>query len=247
MDRVQTEVKNDTAGKTVLLMETLIHAEGVLSVRDAALRTGIPRSTAHRLLRALERAGWAAQDGETGSFRVGVRFFLLNRYSSFFSELVRCARPAMKALMERTGKTSILSVIEEGRGLCIHTEQPAMAVKFVAREGMDVPLNAGATGLVLLAWCSDSLRRRVLETPFPLGLSGDALRLRIDKVRRQGYSHSREEWMDHAEDLSVPVFDRNGLFAAQLGIAGLAGAFGDWEKELLPVLREASAEISRAL
>ncbi|MGI6076100.1 MAG: IclR family transcriptional regulator [Pyramidobacter sp.] len=247
MSDVQMEIKNDTAGKTVLLMETLVRADGVLSVRDAALRSGIPRSTAHRLLKALERAGWVVQDGETGSFRVGVRFFLLSRRSSFFSELVRCARPAMRALMERTGKTSILSVIEEGRGLCIHTEQPAMAVKFVAHEGMDVPLNAGATGLVLLAWCSDSLRRRVLETRFPRGLSGDELRDRIDRIRRQGYSHSREEWMEHAEDLSVPVFDRNGLFAAQLGIAGLAGAFGDWKKELLPALREASAEISSAL
>lgn len=242
MNSDQPMIKNDAVGKTVRIMETLVQADRVLSVRDIAAATGIPHSTVHRFLQALVRRGWVAQDAETGNFRAGLRFFLLNRRTSFFSELVRCACGPMKKLMEQTGKTAILSVIEGGGGLCIHTEEPPIAVKFVAREGMSVPLDRGATGLVLLAWCSETLRSRVIAEN-----GSSALQCRVKKIRNQGYSHSREEWMPHAEDLSVPVFDRDGIFAAQLGIAGLAGTFGSWERDLLPVLRTAAVEISSAL
>ncbi|MGN0837669.1 MAG: IclR family transcriptional regulator [Pyramidobacter sp.] len=247
MNAAQAKAKNDAVGKTVRIMETLVRADHVLSVREIAAETGIPHSTVHRFLLALEKRGWAAQDAGTGNFRAGLRFFLLNRSASFFSELVRCARAPMKKLVEQTGKTAILSVIEGSGGLCIHTEEPPQAVKFVAREGMAVPLDRGATGLVLLAWCSAALRARVIAECAAAASGGNGLIRRVEKIRSQGYSHSSEEWMPHAEDLSVPVFDRSGVFAAQLGIAGLAGTFGSWESDLLPALRAASGKISSSL
>ncbi len=246
MNSTQMEPKNDAVGKIVRVMETLVRADAA-SVREVASAAGIPRSTAHRFLSALERYGWVCQDAESGGYRAGVRFFLLCRRHVFFDELVRCARPAMKRLMERTGKTAILSVVEGGGGLCVCTEEPPMAVKFVARAGMDVPLNAGATGLVLLAYGGESLRERVVSREFQNGLAGAALKERVGLILRQGFAHSREEWMPNAEDLSVPVYGPRGDFAAQLGIAGLAGTFGDWEKDLLPALRGASAEITSAM
>ena len=164
---------------------------------------------------------------------------------------MRSAKEPMRRLVGRTGKTAILSVIEGMGGLCVHTEEPEIAVKFVAREGMSVPLCAGATGLVLLAFCEPSLRERILASPLkmPDGSEADAPRLRerVAEIRRVGCAHSREEWMANAEDLSVPLYDRRGHFVAQLGIAGVAGTFGNWEAELLPALKSAAAEIASSM
>ena len=40
---------------------------------------------------------------------------------------------------------------------------------------------------------------------------------------------------------------RRGHFAAQLGVAGLAGTFQNWQNEILPFLREASDELAALL
>ena len=249
----QTEnSKNDAVGKVIRVMESLVKADGVQSVREIAAQTGMPRSTAHRFLAALEHYGWAAQDDESGMYHAGLRFFLLNNHTSaYFAELARVASRPMKRLMERTGKTVILSVLDGTSGVCIHTEEPQLAVKFVARPGTVVPLTGGATGIVLLAFGGDALLERVLAScatlPDGSPLNSAALRARVRSVRAAGVAHSREEWMPHAEDVSVPVFDKRGIFAAQLGVAGLAGTFEGWNADILTALREASAEITVAL
>ncbi len=252
-EEIQNEnSKNDAVGKVVRIMETLVNVERVLSVRELAEQTGIPRSTAHRFLTALENYGWAAQDGDSGMYHAGLRFFLLGgRRPAFFSEVARVASGPMKRLVERTGKTTILSVLDGNGGVCVHTEEPESSVKFVARTGTAVPLTGGATGLVLLAFGGEALLDRVLASAptYPNGAPADRsiLRARVERIRSEGYAHSREEWMSHAEDVSVPVFDRRGHFAAQLGVAGLAGTFQNWQDEILPFLREASDELAALL
>ena len=252
-EEIQNEYsKNDAVGKVVRIMETLVNADRVLSVREIAAETGIPRSTAHRFLSALEGCGWAAQDGDGGMYYAGLRFFLLSgRKSAFFAEVARVASGPMRRLMERTGKTAILSVLDGSGGVCVHTEEPESAVKFVARTGTAVPLTGGATGLVLLAFGGKELLERLLTggAVYPDGspVDGARLRDRVEQIRSDGCAHSREEWMPHAEDVSVPVFDRRGNFAAQLGVAGLAGTFGDWRSEVLPALRDAASDLTNAL
>ncbi|MBP5603928.1 MAG: helix-turn-helix domain-containing protein, partial [Ruminiclostridium sp.] len=102
-------------------------------VRELAEQTGIPRSTAHRFLTALENYGWAAQDGDSGMYHAGLRFFLLGgRRPAFFSEVARVASGPMKRLVERTGKTAILSVLDGSGGVCIHTEEPESSTALAA-------------------------------------------------------------------------------------------------------------------
>ena len=243
--------KNDAAGKIVRIMEELCLSGKPLSVRELESRTDIPRSTVHRFLAALEEHDWVCQDGVKGCYRTGYRFSTLSSRPLLHAELMRRARAPMKSLMERTGKTAIMSVIEGSAGLCIHTEEPPQAVKFVAHEGMSVPLSAGATGKVLLAFCDAPLRERILSMPqkLPDGSAADPEKLRRDigVIRAQGYAYSCEEWIAHAADLSVPVFDSRGSFTAQLGIAGLAGTFGDPVNTLLPILKETASEIGKQL
>lgn len=251
MESFREQKKNDAAGKMVRIMEELCASNGSLSVRDLEARTGVPRSTVHRFLATLEEHDWVCRDSGSGCFRTGFRFFMLSSRPLFHAELMRRARSPMKKLMERTGKTAIMSVIEGLTGLCIHTEEPPQAVKFVAHEGMNIPLCAGATGKVLLSYCTSDLRERILQTPqvLPSGVQADAQQLRrdVEDIRLKGYAYSSEEWIPHAADLSVPVFDTRGVFAAQLGIAGLAGTFDNLTDNLLPILQEAAQEIGNQL
>ena len=96
------------------------------------------------------------------------------------------------------------------------------------------------------AYAPEEIRSAVLSSPLPSPLGGedaDPARLRddLDRIRAQGYAVSREEWMPHAGDISVPLFDGRGCFAAQLGVAGIAesvlGGFAETLRRLLGAAR----------
>ncbi|QTX33312.1 IclR family transcriptional regulator [Aminithiophilus ramosus] len=236
--------KLDAVGRIVKIMELLCSAEETMTLREIESRIAVPRSTLHRLLASLEEREWVHREEGTEQFRPSVGFFLLNSRSLFYDELIRIASPEMERLVAETDKTAILSVLEGLEGRCIHAVDPAMALKFVAHRGMAVPVYAGATGKVLLAFASPALRKRIFEGGLPEGLDVENLQEALESIRRRGYAYSREEWMAHAGDISVPLFDRRGLFVAQLGLAGLASSFDGEEEKIVASLREATAKIT---
>ena len=239
--------KRDTVGKIAAIMELLCSSGDTYSLREIETHTGIPRSTLHRLLLALEKQEWVYRDTLSERFRPGVRFFLLHNGKLFHHALIRTAAPEMEVLVQKTGKTAVLSVLEGSSGLCIHHVEPPQGVKYVAHRGMSIPLYTGATGKVLLAFCQEDERERFLEEELPKTVDVSRLRHELEDIRLKGYAYSREEWMEHAGDISVPVFDKRGRFVAQLGLAGLVTSFDGKEESLLRSLQEASERIGKAL
>lgn len=252
MTKNKHEAKQDGVFKVTAIMEALCSASSPLTVREIEQRTGIPKSTVHRFLGALEERRWVFSDPATEGYRPGIRFFLLCSKSSFYDELVKKADPEMHALMRRTGNTAVLSVVEGTSGLCIHSVEPLSPVKFTAHRGMTIPFHAGATGKILLAFSSQETRSTVFASSLRSPVNGEeidksVLEKELLRIREQGFASSREEWMPHAGDISVPVFDRRGEFIAQMGIAGIAeNVFRNFD-ENLRFLREAAHNLESML
>lgn len=239
--------KLDAVGKIATVMELLCSSEETFSLREIQDRTGIPRSTLHRLLLSLEKEEWVYRDYQSERFRPGIRFFLLHNSNLFHQELIQAAAPEMERLVEETGKTAIMSVLEGSTGLCIHNVEPSRAVKYVAHRGMTIPVYAGATGKVLLAFCREKTRNLILASELPENVDKERLLAQLEEIRSQGFDYSREEWMEHAGDISVPVFDSRENFVAQLGLAGLVTSFEGREETLLEKLKQAAERIGRSL
>ncbi len=252
MTKREHDSKQDGPFKVTAIMEALCSASSPLTVREIEQRTGIPKSTVHRFLISLEERRWVFSDSATEGYRPGIRFFLLGSKSSFYDELVKKAEPEMHALMRGTGNTAVLSVAEGTSGLCIHSVESLSPVKFTAHRGMTIPFHAGATGKILLAYCSSEIRSAVLGSPLRSPLDGEeidkrALEEELLRIREQGFASSREEWMPHAGDISVPVFDRQKEFIAQMGLAGIAeNVFRNFD-ENLRLLRAAAHNLESML
>ena len=233
----------DHVEKITRVMEVLCRDKATYSLRDLERLTGIPKSTLHRLLTSLEKQEWVYKDASTGSFRPGIRFFLLNNRSCFYQELIGKAQEQMENLVKQTGKTCLMCVLEGSVGLCIHSVEPPYPVKYVAHKGMAIPLYAGASGKVLLAFCNESLRRKILTEGLPPKVDRKELLAQLEAIREKGYAFSREEWIPHAGDISAPIFDRKGNFVAQIGVAGLATSFEGREDEIAKMVKEAAKNI----
>ncbi|MDI9369866.1 MAG: IclR family transcriptional regulator [Synergistaceae bacterium] len=251
MSRIDDRIKQGSVFRVTAIMESLTEEPFSMSVRDIEDRTGIPRSTAHRILSSLEGVGWVNQDQSTGGFRPGLRFLMLSNKSSYYDELVKAAGPVMTSLMNETGCTSVLSVAEGPIGLCVHSVEPPSPMKFTAHRGMSIPLHAGATGKILLAYSSPEVRTEVLSSPLHSPIDGSevdraALEEELVRVREAGYAFSREEWMKHAGDISVPVFNGKREFIAQIGVAGFAETVFQAFDDSLRLLKRAALSLENS-
>ncbi len=243
----KTTFKTDTVSKVTAIMELLCSSHNSYSLREIESLTGIPKSTLHRLLKSLERQEWVYQDHETDQFRPGVRFFLLHNEKLFHQALINAASPEMKRLVRETQKTAILSVLEGTAGLCIYHVEPACPVKYVAHRGMSIPLHVSATGKVLLAFSPKDLQDRIIYNNIPQEINKNRFKEELEEIKEQGFAYSREEWIPHAGDISVPLFDSRGLFVAQLGLAGLVASFDCQEEVIVKKLKDAAAHIKERL
>lgn len=88
-------------------------AEGSITLAECARRTRLPASTALRLLRTLDSAGFVTRDSD-GAFSAGGRLIQLGAVALGRQSLVRLAEPGMQRIVAATGESSYLAIAGPG-------------------------------------------------------------------------------------------------------------------------------------
>jgi IclR family acetate operon transcriptional repressor len=115
---------------------------------DLARATGIPTSTALRLLRTLEGAGFVRRE-EGGAYHPGPGLLALIA-SLDELPLVQVAHPRLRALVEQLGETANLGVLDENAdALYIDQVQSSQLLRYASWRGRRVPGDDSALGLAL--------------------------------------------------------------------------------------------------
>lgn len=141
-------VSTRAVDRALALLSEVCGRESV-SLTEAARSTGIPTSTALRLLRTLESAGFVGRAGD-GSFSAGPRLLQLGATALGRNSLIRLAQPALDRIALATGETTYLSV--RGPGDCatyIAMAESTRSVRHTSWIGRSVPLAGLAVGRAL--------------------------------------------------------------------------------------------------
>jgi DNA-binding IclR family transcriptional regulator len=127
----------------------ILHAceEGPASLNDVALRTGLPRATAHRLAVALEEHGVLRRDD--GRFALGPTLARLGAAAADGPSLVVAARPALEELRDATGESVQLYVRRGDERLCVVALESPHSLRTIVPVGAALPLDRGSAGRVL--------------------------------------------------------------------------------------------------
>lgn len=124
-------------------------SEGSITLSEAARRTGLPVSTALRLLRTLEASGFVVRD-TSGTFGAGARLIQLGAYSLGRHSLLRLAQPAMRRIVGHTGESTYLGILGPANSVIyIGMVEGTRAVRHVSWVGRTVPLAGLAIGRAL--------------------------------------------------------------------------------------------------
>jgi urocanate hydratase len=131
----------------VLLAE--VCADEPLTLSECARRAQLPPSTALRLLRTLEAAGFVARDIE-GSFHAGTRVIQLGATALGRQPLVRLAQPGLQRIVEATGESAYFAIRGPGdTAVYIAMAEGTRPVRHTSWIGRAIPLGQLAVGRAL--------------------------------------------------------------------------------------------------
>jgi IclR family acetate operon transcriptional repressor len=130
------------------LLEALAEAGGVSTLSDLATASGLPMPTIHRLIRTLVQQGYVRQD-TARRYTLGPRLIRLGETAGRL--LGSWARPFLAELMEATGETANLAVLEAGEVVYVGQVPSRHSMRMFTEVGRRVQPHCTAVGKVLLA------------------------------------------------------------------------------------------------
>jgi IclR family acetate operon transcriptional repressor len=237
--------------KGLTLLITLGEYPDGIGLSDLARRVGMPVSTAHRLLATLLSFGFVHFDSDHRRYALGLRLFELSHQVALVRGLSEVAAPVMQRIVQITGETSLLSVLDGEEMVYVERFDSPHPIQVRGSTGRRDPIYCTAMGKSLLAFQPEEVRETIIcqlnlkrLTPHTI-TNLDELRLELDRTRERGYSLADEEHEPGIRTVAVPVLDPRGRAIAALCIT--APAFRVSLEELthnVPVLQDAAREIA---
>jgi IclR family acetate operon transcriptional repressor len=229
-------------------------AEGPRGVTEIADRVGLPKSTAARLLGALEQEGAVERIPGESRYRLGPRLGALATGTRPTRRLVAIAHPYLVELAGQSGEATGLSVPEGPTMHYVDQVESPNPVQVRDWTGTRIPMHAVSSGQVFLAHFPPPALSRFLATPlerFTEHTITDAsgLLARLRDVRRDGYSWVREEYAIGINSVAAPVADVDGEVVAAVHVHGPSYRFpaGGAERTVAATVVEAAAAIGARL
>jgi IclR family transcriptional regulator, KDG regulon repressor len=194
-------------------------------VSELAGHLGIMKSAVHRILVTFLEHGFVKQNANR-KYSLGPRLVYLHNLYRDRMDLLRCARPLLQDLAERTTKTCHLAKLFEDEIVYLLTVRPRGAYVFTVIPALHGPAYCTALGKVLLAHLPEEDQERILrKTRFEkrtrntiVGMGRVRNHLRL--VRSQGYATDDEEVKLTLRCIAAPIWNSARQVEAALSMSG---------------------------
>jgi IclR family acetate operon transcriptional repressor len=201
------------------LLSEVVHASDPVTFTELTNVTGLAKSTASRLLLALERNHLVRRDAH-GRFLPGEMFVSFAWRDGAGSSLVAVAQPFLDRLGKATNETINLGVAAGHRVEQIAQVNCTYMIGGTNWVGRPVPLHASGLGKVLLAYGAAKLPPGELVRCTEKTITSEAsLRAELAAVRARGYAVTDEELEAGLIAFAAPVFRYDGTVVAALSVS----------------------------
>jgi DNA-binding IclR family transcriptional regulator len=174
----------------------------------------------------LKKKGYLVQDPEARSFSLGFQVMVLGKAFEKSNDLTTVVRPILKELVQKTGESASLYVLEGNKRLVLVREEGTQVIRHSVAEGQRLPLHAGASGKTLLAFSPEEVTRRLINdrklarlTPHTV-TDPVTLKAELAKIRSAGYAFSQSERAMDAASIACPVFNHENRLVGAISIGG---------------------------
>jgi len=204
----------------------LLHREGrEMGVTELSERSGLPKSTVHRLLATLQSRGFVRKVDDNGKYGLGLRLFEIGMFIADQLDVRKAAAGPADWFVEKYQEVVHLAILEDNRVILLDKRLPTgerahQMIRF--HLCLSSPPHATALGKVLLAYSSPEqvegfVAAGGLEPLTPLTITDpDEFRAELATIRRQGYGVSIEGFEIGMSCVGAPVFDYMGRAVAAI-------------------------------
>jgi DNA-binding IclR family transcriptional regulator len=237
--------------RALTILEILART-GEAGVTVIAAELAVHKSTAFRLLAALENSGLVEQVADRGKYRLGMGILRLAGATTARLDVVQEARPICRALAASTGETVNVAVLAGGSALYVDQAAGGSSLQAHNWVGQHIPLHATSNGKVLLSELAETelgatLGALAAHTDATI-TSRKALRAQLAEVREHGYAVAVDELEVGLTAVAAPVRNAHGDIVASLSVSGPTFRLDDARVHaILPEVLDSATQISRRL
>lgn len=212
--------------RLVQILDCFSHDKAELQFSELQASLQLHKSTLYRLLEAMRSYGLIGHDEKSGNYYLGLRHFQLGMIAVSRHEISNCASPVLEQLVDETGETAHLCVLDGAEVVYIAKVESKQTLRMPSNIGRRNPAYCTGVGKAILAHIStddldtyltntplQSLTQRTVKTPADL-------KKQLKDVAHRGYSVDDEEINEGLRCIGAPVRDYSGNVIAAVSIAG---------------------------
>jgi len=209
--------------KSLRILQSFRPGDGGLRLMTLVQRTGMPKSTVHRLVTELLDQGLLADDGE-GCYSPGMTLFELSSLVPAVEQLRTTAQPFLQDLLLATRQTVHLAVRDGLDAVYVDKIHGHSDLGLPSRLGGRLPLLCTGIGRSLLAHAPVRVQQQALARPTRRLLDGrlldaDRLALELAEIRQAGLAFERGEITAGQACIASPVLvDGDAVAAISLSV-----------------------------
>lgn len=247
MPPTEREIPVSVVARAALLLDSFDSEHPALPLAELTRRTGLARSTAHRLAEELTELGWLER--VPSGYQLGMRLFEYGELVPRQRNLSQVALPYMEDLRTATGAAVHLAILAGTEVVYLQVLASKSAPPMNSRRGGRLPAHATGVGKAILAFSPPEDVERVLHGPLQrltlrtLATPGQ-LRRELATIRASGVAYDREESNVGVLCAAVPVFGPDGDVRAAMSVSGFSRRLAP---RMAPAVQTAALAQSREL
>lgn len=241
---------NQSADKILNVIETMVQGGVPMRLSDIAEKSGLPQSTAFRMVNALRQRGYVGQNENTEKYFLTLKFSVVGDMVRAKFDLRDLAHSYMERIAAECGNSCYLAVERDGEAVYIDMASPPGAV--LARMpciGKRVPLHCSGVGIFILSERSSQEVEDYLATLEP-NIANDPtfIRGKIAETRRNGYSALADRIEIDRGSVAMGLRNHSGEIIAALSVGGAVTDFTpEYVERVRQLLQQATEDISEKL
>lgn len=240
--------------RALKILALFTHRHPVRGISEISRILGLPKGTAHGLIRTLLQQGFLEQNISTRKYRLGLKIFELGIILSGTLELNQKAAGPVNQLAKRVQLLSRVAIWDGDSVVITLNTHPRPRAVFPYQIGPRVHAYCSAVGKAVLAFLEQNQLEEYLNhtelIAFTATTITDKKRLLEDlrKTRERGYSIDREEAVQGLGCIGAPIFEGGKSVVGSISLSGaVSRVLGERVEVLTEELLKTSSEISQYL
>lgn len=196
--------------KTIAILNLISSSQDDYTITELCNQLELPKATVFTIMRSLESHRFVEKD-RNGHFYIGPKLYQLGMTYALDNSIVEWSKPYLLKLMEETGFTVHLGVLEDTQIMYIAKVEPENFIKFSTYAGMTTDMHTSSLGKAIAAYLDKGKLNKILQkTGLPTHTnksitSEEDFHQALQLVQEQGYAVEDEEGELGVRCIGAPI------------------------------------------